>query len=94
MHDAALRPDRGADTVRTEPMGDQIKLANVVRVERDEDAAVWTARIGPPGQAIGAVGCTPEIAVRRLMNKLDAQTGWWWDSGWRDGANETVGVTF
>jgi hypothetical protein len=62
---------------------DQIPLANVIRLERDEDACVWRARIGPRDRGIEATGSTPEGATLRLVNKLDAQ-GWWFDSAWKD----------
>jgi hypothetical protein len=75
-------PDRQAET-RAPTVADQIPLANVIRLERDEDACLWVARIGPRGEGIEASGATPEGSLLRLAGKLDAQ-GWWFDSGWKD----------
>ncbi len=64
-------------------MGDQIPLANVIRVFRDESRGLFVARIGPRAQAVEWAAPTPELAMHGLARHLAAR-GWWWDGEWVD----------
>jgi hypothetical protein len=81
-----LTPDRQAET-RAPTVADQIRLANVLRVERDHETdngiEWWTARLGPRAGGITRTGPTPEQAAVALILEA-ARSGWSWDSEWRD----------
>lgn len=76
-----LTPDRKPDSVKTSPMADEIRLANVVRLQRV--AGRWHAVVGPLTYSLGAWGNDPSEALTRLAALADEML-WPWDETWQD----------
>lgn len=74
-------PDRSNDTVRTEPVADEVDLANVIRLEKRIDT--WVASVGPRGRGLCGWGATPRHAVEGLFDRAEF-LGWTFDDTWRE----------
>jgi hypothetical protein len=76
-----LIPDRKPDVVKNDPMADEIRFANVVRVQRV--GARWHAVVGPASFSLGAWGQDASEALTRLAALADHML-WPWDETWVD----------
>lgn len=66
-------------------MADEIRNANVIRVQRDGPR--WCALIGPDLQrGVAAFGRNPVSALWGLVYRL-ARCGWCFDDSWREPAD-------
>jgi hypothetical protein len=81
-----MTPDTGPDIVRTAPVGDEVRFANVVRLEYCDDPKYvgWLARIGPD-QARGLTewGETPVRSLLNLCARI-REDGWIFDPSYLD----------
>ena len=62
-------------------MADEIRLANVIRMEQKHGQ--WYATVGPPEYSLRARGIIPLEALARLAI-LATESGWQFDETWVD----------